>query len=174
VSLVSQDPLSALNPAMTIFNAIAEPLLARNVAKQAIATRVRDVSALVDLDSALLARTSHKLSVGQAQRVCIARALASAPSLIAFDEPLSALDARTAEEVVAAIERVRSASGAALLLVTHDLGFAQRVADRIMVLKDGHMIESGAASAFFKEPRSDYGRALIEAAGTIGDLARVA
>lgn len=174
LSLVSQDPLSALNPAMTTFDAIAEPLRARDVDRQAIATRVRDVAALVDLDTSLLTRSTHMLSVGQAQRVCIARALASEPSLIAFDEPLSALDTRTAKEVVAAIERVRSANGAALLFVTHDLGFARRVADRVIVLKDGCMIESGTASAFFEEPRSDYGRALIEAAGTIGDLARVA
>jgi peptide/nickel transport system ATP-binding protein len=167
---VSQDPLSALHPAMTCFEAIAEPLLARGLSRTAIAARVQAIAAPLGLAPQHLRRASHALSVGQAQRACLARALVANASLVVFDEPLSALDDATAAEVTDAIALARAAHGTAMLFVTHDLGFARRVAEHIVVLRHGAIVESAPAGAFFRAPQTPYGRALIEAAHAIGDV----
>ena len=91
-------------------------------------------------------------------------------SLIVFDEPLSALDEATAADVVAAIERARAAHGTAMLFVTHDLGFARRIADRIVVLRLGQMVESASTRDFFQAPQTSYGRALVAASRAIGEV----
>lgn len=167
---VSQDPLSALHPTMTCFDTIAEPLLARGISAPEIAARVQSTAALLGLETQHLQHTSHALSVGQAQRACLARALVANASLIVFDEPLSALDEATAADVVAAIERARAAHGTAMLFVTHDLGFARRIADRIVVLRLGQMVESASTRDFFQAPQTSYGRALVAASRAIGEV----
>jgi peptide/nickel transport system ATP-binding protein len=167
---VSQDPLSALHPAMTCFEAIAEPLLAQGVAQAEIAARVGAIATLLGLGPQHLQRGTHALSVGQAQRACLARALVANASLVVFDEPLSALDEGTAGEVIAAIERARAAHGTAMLFVTHDLGFARRIAESVVVLRHGRVVEAGPAEAFFRAPRTPYARALVQAAREIGEV----
>ncbi len=167
---VSQDPLSALHPAMTCFDAIAEPLLARGLAHAEIAARVHATAALLGLEEHHLQRASPSLSVGQAQRACLARALVANASLVVFDEPLSALDETTAGEVIAAIERARAAHGTAMLFVTHDLGFARRIAEHIVVLRQGRVVEAAPAADFFRAPRTPYGQALVDAARAIGEV----
>lgn len=171
---VSQDPLSALHPIMRCFDAIAEPLLAEGVAPADIDERVRAVADLLGLGPEHLERTTHALSVGQAQRACLARALIANASLIVFDEPLSALDQATAGEVIAAIERARATRGTAMLFVTHDLGFAQRIAERVVVLRQGRIVETGSVAEFFRAAQTDYGRALVEAAQAIGEVREAA
>ncbi len=167
---VSQDPLSALHPTMTCFDAIAEPLSARRVPAAEIRARVDAIATLLGLTALILQRGTQTLSVGQAQRACLARALVANPALVVFDEPLSALDQATAEEVVAAMERARARFGTAMIVVTHDLGFARRIADDIIVLRQGRIVEAAPAEAFFRAPRSAYGRTLCDAARTLGDL----
>ena len=171
---VSQDPLSALHPTMRCFDAIAEPLVADGVAPAEIDERVRAVANLLGLGPGHLERTTHALSVGQAQRACLARALIANASLIVFDEPLSALDEATAGEVIVAIERARAAHGTATLFVTHDLGFAQRIAERIIVLRQGRIVETGSVAGFFRAPCTAYGQALVEAARAIGEVREAA
>ena len=117
---------------------------------------------------------TQQLSVGQAQRACLARALIANPSLIVFDEPLSALDESTANEVVGAIQQARSTFGTAMVFVTHDLGFAQQVADEVHVLRHGRVVETASTRAFFTQPQSAYGRALLEAARSLGDVSAAA
>jgi len=87
-----------------------------------------------------------------------------------FDEPLSALDEATAQDVVEAIRQARAAHGTAMLFVTHDLGFARQVAETIIVLRQGRVVETGPAAAFFAAPRTPYGRALVDAAQALGDI----
>jgi peptide/nickel transport system ATP-binding protein len=172
--LVSQDPLSALHPAMRCIDAIAEPLMVRGVAEPSRRARVREIASLLRLEPRHLDQLTQQLSVGQAQRACLARALIANPSLIVFDEPLSALDESTANEVVGAIQQARSSFGTAMVFVTHDLGFAQQVADEVHVLRHGRVVETASTRAFFTQPQSAYGRALLEAARSLGDVTAAA
>lgn len=172
--LVFQDPLSALNPALRGDFAIAEPLVAGG---QPVASSLREARVLaprLGLDPSLLDRHAHDLSVGQAQRVCIARAVITNPRLIVLDEPLSALDHDRADEVIDLLLRLKSEFKPSLLVVTHDLGFARRIADRILVLRNGSVVECQDVEAFFAHPETEYSRALVSAARAIGDLGDMA
>jgi peptide/nickel transport system ATP-binding protein len=169
-ALVLQDPIAALCPAHNVVTAIAEPLLGQGVPRANAFVQAAEAAAEVGLPKDLLSRLPHRLSLGQAQRVCIARALVARPRLVLLDEPLSALDPANGAEVTALLGRLRARHRLALLIVTHDLGFARAIADRIAVLRDGQIIEQASADAFFAAPTSDYGRALVAAGRVLGDL----
>ena len=170
--LVFQDPLGALNPAMRADAAVAEPLVAQGVHPAEAIAQARALARRLGLDDAQLEQRTHQLSVGQAQRVAIARALVCNARLIVLDEPLSALDHDTAQDVTGMIRGIRDAFGPAMLVVTHDLGFAARIADRVVVLRHGRHVETAAAAAFFERPATEYGRALLSAARSLGDVGR--
>ena len=173
-ALVLQDPMAALCPAHRVIDAVAEPLRAAGMTRALAHERAARAVDETGLPASLLTRLPNRLSLGQAQRVCIARALVSRPGLVLMDEPLSALDADSGDGIIALLHRLRDRHGLAFLIVTHDLGFAQDLADRVAVLRDGRLIEKSNARAFFARPASDYGRVLIEAARFLGDLERAA
>lgn len=172
-ALVLQDPMAALCPAHSVAEAIAEPLRAAGLPRRAALVRAAEAAAEAGLTADLLRRLPHRLSLGQAQRVCIARALVSRPALVLMDEPLSALDPVTGAAVVALIGRLR-ARRLGFLIVTHDLRFARAVADRVAVMRDGRILEQAGADDFFAAPASAYGRALLAAARALGALERAA
>ena len=173
-ALVLQDPLAALCPAHSVAEAVAEPLIARGLPRAAALDRATEAVAEAGLPASLLSRLPHRLSLGQAQRVCIARALVARPRLVLMDEPLSALDPETGAGIIALLGELRARHRLAFLVVTHDLGFARALADRVAVLRQGRIVEEGKADAFFAGASSPYGQALVAAARVLGDLERVA
>ena len=125
--------------------------------------RVHEAADFVGLDPALLERSPFELSGGMCQRVGIVMAMLLRPQVLLADEPTSALDASVEVEVMRELLALRAQFGTAIMLVTHDMGVAARMADRLLVLKDGRMVEIGSAADVLCHPQADYTRALIAA-----------
>lgn len=167
-SLVMQEPLSAFNPVLSLRQSIMEPLKAQN--KTTTETRLAQLCEHLELPLALLDRKPNQVSIGQAQRAGILRALISEPPLILFDEPLSALDAVTQKKTAQLIADLQQEQGFSALIVTHDLGYAAAFSDYIAVLRKGYIEEITPTAEFIKKPQSDYGHELRSAAFTLGSL----
>ncbi len=178
IGLVPQDPNNSLNPVKRIGESLSEALRIHGWGtKQAIAARVLELLERVGIDDpARRARQyPHELSGGMKQRVLIAAAIALEPELIIADEPTSALDVTVQRRVLDLIDELRRETGASVLLVTHDLGVAQERADRIVVMKDGRLVEQGRTADVAARPRDEYTRTLIaEAAVFAGTSPREA
>ncbi|WP_370401766.1 ABC transporter ATP-binding protein [Sulfitobacter sp. JB4-11] len=171
-ALVMQEPRAAFNPRLSLRRSVMEPVVAQKLAVDA--TRLDRLCEALEVQPELLDRRPHQISIGQAQRVGILRALIAAPPLVLFDEPLSALDAVTQKHTARLIADVQAQEGFAALIVTHDLGYAASFADEIAVLRAGQIEEFAAAQAFVQAPQTAYGRALRDAAFALGALERVA
>ncbi|MEP2891849.1 ABC transporter ATP-binding protein [Tateyamaria sp.] len=169
-ALVMQEPRSAFNPRMSLRRSVMEPLRGRSPANDRLAHLCSGLEVAPDL----LDRRPTEVSIGQAQRVGILRALIAAPPLVLFDEPLSALDAVTQKHTARLIAQMQREEGFAALIVTHDLGYAAAFADNIAVLRAGRIQELTAARAFVEAPQTAYGRTLRDAAFSLGSLERVA
>ncbi|MEH6446247.1 MAG: ATP-binding cassette domain-containing protein [Oceanospirillaceae bacterium] len=170
VSWVMQNPLAALNPLQPVGISVTEGLYKSKLSKVHQHSCLEQVFAQVQLPMSLSLRTPNQLSIGQAQRVCIARALISLPELIFFDESLSALDAVVQKQIGQMIDDVKRSKGLSYLFVTHDLGFTSAYADKILLLKAGKVEAYQSAGEFFNAPASHYAAALIEAATVLGVL----
>ena len=171
-SLVMQEPRAAFNPALTLRRSVMEPVLARRL--DLPDGRFDRLCAGLELDPALLDRQPQEVSIGQAQRVAILRALIAGSPLVLFDEPLSALDAVTQKHTANLIASLQKEEGFAALVVTHDLGYAAAHADDVVILHDGRIEETASAQTFFRAPQTTYGRALCDAALALGALERAA
>ncbi|MCI1635450.1 ABC transporter ATP-binding protein [Bifidobacterium sp.] len=169
-SIVFQDPFSSLDPRWTVGRSIGETLeLQTNAPSRAeIERRSREAMRRVSLDDSLLFdRYPMDLSGGQAQRVAIARALVSSPRVLLADEAMSAIDMSARIQILHTLEAIRSAKSVhpmTMLLVSHDLGMVQHIADSIVVLRDGAVIEYGKADAMLNNPQQEYTKQLIAAA----------
>ncbi|MEM9348640.1 MAG: dipeptide/oligopeptide/nickel ABC transporter ATP-binding protein [Pseudomonadota bacterium] len=171
-SLVMQEPRSAFNPALSLRQSVSEPLIARRMTMEP--SRLKRLCEGLELPIDLLDRRPTEVSIGQAQRVGILRALIASSPLILFDEPLSALDATTQKHTAGLIADLQTEEGFAALIVTHDLGYACAYGDDIAVLRSGRIEEFGDASAFVASPRTEYGLLLRDAAFALGALELVA
>jgi ABC-type glutathione transport system ATPase component len=161
VHLVFQDSAGVLNPALTIREILREPLQA-----QGLPVREGDLARVledVNLPTAYLARHPTDLSGGQRQRVAIARGLVLRPRLLLLDEPLSALDVSTQRELIALLLRVQREHGLTYIIVSHDLDVMRTLADQIMVLYRGEVVEQGTTPDIFARPEQDYTRTLVAA-----------
>jgi oligopeptide/dipeptide ABC transporter ATP-binding protein len=165
VQMVFQDPAGALNPRQTIYESVAEGLRVHGL-HQEEERRVADALASAGLrpPERFFLRYPHELSGGQRQRVVIAGALVLEPRLIVADEPVSMLDASVRGEILSLLLRLRREYGLALLIVTHDLGLAWSVADRVAVMYLGKIVEVGPAEDVLTRPLHPYTRALLEVA----------
>jgi oligopeptide/dipeptide ABC transporter ATP-binding protein len=172
VQMVFQDPAGALNPRQTIYESVAEGLRVHRI-HQDEERRVADALASAGLrpPERFFLRYPHELSGGQRQRVVIAGALVLEPKLIVADEPVSMLDASVRGEILALLLRLRRELGLALLVVTHDLGLAWTVADRVAVMYLGKIVEVGPAEEVLTRPLHPYTQALLEVAPGPGGAA---
>ncbi|GAA0413877.1 hypothetical protein GCM10009530_78060 [Microbispora corallina] len=162
-ALVMQSPQAALNPTMRL-GTLMRRALARHGVKGADAqARAEEAVRAVLLDPEILRRYPHQVSGGQAQRFAIALALALGAEVVLADEPTSALDVTVQAEVVGVLRRLRDERGLAVLLVSHDLALVSTIADRVVVMRDGAVVESGAAAELFSRPSDAYTRELIAA-----------
>ncbi|WP_035808795.1 dipeptide ABC transporter ATP-binding protein [Curtobacterium sp. UNCCL17] len=165
VGIVFQDPASSLNPRQTIGWSIAEPLLVHGTDSAGErAERVRELLTAVQLDPTWAERFPHQLSGGQRQRVAVARALALRPALVIADEPTSALDVTVQAAVLDLLAGLQREFGFGMLLISHDLAVVRQLADQVIVLRDGRVVERGSTDAVLDDPHQDYTRMLLAAA----------
>ncbi|MBL0371800.1 ABC transporter ATP-binding protein [Rhizobium sp. KVB221] len=160
-SLLFQDPVTSFNPRQRIGAMIAEP---RRIAG-AGSTRMEDIAALAGtagLSAQLLSRFPHALSGGQARRAAVARALSVVPKLIVADEPTAGLDVSVQGGVLNLFLDIRQQQRTAFLLITHNLSVARHIADRVVILYLGRVVESGPAAEIFRAPRHPYTMALLD------------
>jgi oligopeptide/dipeptide ABC transporter ATP-binding protein len=160
LQLVFQDPSSALDPRMRIGAAVAEAL---EPGEAGAAGQVAGWLEAVGLDPALAGRFPHQVSGGQRQRVTLARALAARPEVLLLDEPFSALDAETRQEVIELLGELRGRFGIPMVIVGHDLATLRRAANRVAVMYLGRVVELGEVGAALEEPLHPYTRALLAA-----------
>ncbi|WP_433087122.1 ATP-binding cassette domain-containing protein [Dactylosporangium sp. CA-052675] len=164
MQMIFQDPYSSLDPRMTIKDAVAEPLMVHTDKDRA--TREREAVELLDkvgIGSRYLGRYPAELSGGQLQRVAIARALTMKPSLIVCDEPVAALDVSVRAQVLNLLLDLQEELGLAYLFVCHDLALVEVIADRVMVMASGEVVESDATERIFADPQQEYTKKLLAA-----------
>jgi peptide/nickel transport system ATP-binding protein len=162
ISVVYQDPLGSFDPRWTVRRIIADALPADLYPDaQARSRRTRDLLVDVGLGEEHVDRRPLLLSGGQRQRVAIARALAPEPSLIVCDEPVSALDVTIQAQVLDLLAELQQQLGLSYLFISHDLGVIHYVADRVLVMRDGRVVESGTAAEIFEAPSHPYTRQLL-------------
>jgi glutathione transport system ATP-binding protein len=164
IQYVFQDPLASLDPRLTIGFSIAEPIHThRLLAGAAVEQRVHELLRLVGLPPEHAQRYPHELSGGQRQRCCIARALASEPSLIIADEAVAALDVSIRAQVVNLLMELQARLGIAYLFISHDMAVVERVSHRVAVMYLGQIVEIGPRQAVFGDPQHAYTRRLLAA-----------
>jgi peptide/nickel transport system ATP-binding protein len=173
--LVFQDPYAALNPMLTVGEAILEPLRVHGVggSRAEQKARVRELLRTVGLSEDAEQRYPHEFSGGQRQRVCIARALALRPKLIVCDESVSALDVSVQAQVLNLLNDLKRDLGITYLFITHDLSVARFMSDRLLVMSQGRIVESGPAAEVYAHPQHPYTQQLLAAIPS-DDPARIA
>lgn len=164
--IVFQDPYASLDPRMSVGRIVGEPLWALGIAGDRRA-RVREVLTQVGLDGAAADRFPHEFSGGQRQRIALARAIAHRPRILVGDEPLSALDVTVRAQILGLFDRLRQDEGMTIIMVSHDIGVVQNLCDRVVVMKDGRIVERGETASVLRTPRADYTRALLAAIPSI-------
>jgi peptide/nickel transport system ATP-binding protein len=168
VALVMQSPQSSLNPTMRLGTLMRRALALHGVTGDEARARMADALTSVGLPEAIGRRYPHQVSGGQAQRFGIAMAVALGAEVIAADEPTSALDVTVQAGVMRLLQRLRDERGMGLLLVSHDLALVSTVADEVLVMRDGDVVESGPSRAVLDSPEHDYTRELLAAVPTLG------
>lgn len=162
--MIFQDPYSSLNPRMTIGQLVAEGLrFMPELSAQAKRDRLDEVLTEVGLGPEYAPRYPHEMSGGQRQRVAIARAIVRRPAFVIADEPVSALDVTVRAQVLALFAQLQEKHGFSCLFISHDLGVVEQVADRVIVMREGEVIEQGPRDAIFDQPASAYTRRLLQA-----------
>jgi peptide/nickel transport system ATP-binding protein len=165
VQMIFQDPFASLNPRMRVYEILEEGLAALQPDLDASQRRARleRLTDQVGLRREALGRYPHEFSGGQRQRIAIARALAVQPQLIVCDEPTSALDVSVQAQILNLLRELQRELGVAYLFITHNIGVVEYVADRLVVMRGGRIVEQGACSEVLAQPRQDYTRQLLAA-----------
>ena len=163
MQMVFQDPFSSLSPRMTVLDIIGEPLWAQGIRGQQLEDRVRELAALVGLNTGHLNRYPNAFSGGQRQRIGIARALATHPGLIVADEPVSALDVSIQAQILNLLQDLQDKLGLTYLFIAHDLSVVEHIADRVAVMYVGKIIELADTEELYLNPKHPYTEALLSA-----------
>jgi len=164
MQMIFQDPYASLNPRMTVYDTLAEPLLLHKICTR----KTLDAAVYGLMDSVGLARESilrypHEFSGGQRQRIAIGRAIATKPAFIVADEPVSALDVTIQAQILDLLLDLVDQFNLTMLFISHDLGVVRYLSDRIVVLKEGRLVESGRVQEVFDTPTQEYTRKLLNA-----------
>ena len=162
VGMVFQDPLGSLNPRMTVRATLGEVPGCRGAERQS------ELLGLVGLDATALDKYPHEFSGGQRQRICIARAIAARPDLLICDEAVSALDLAIRSQVLDLLGDLKARLGLSLMFITHDLGVVQHMADRLIVMHRGKIVEEGDCAEVLRSPKAEYTRYLMKSVPRIG------
>ncbi|WP_309102627.1 ABC transporter ATP-binding protein [Microbacterium sp.] len=163
LQIVFQDPMGALDPRMTVWDIIAEPMFAIGMGKDEVQDRVEELMGLVGLDPAHSDRFPTAFSGGQRQRIGIARALSTNPKVVVLDEPVSALDVSIQAGVINLLDELKAKLGLSYLFVAHDLAVVRHIADRVAVMYKGEFVEHGDVDQVFDDPQHPYTKALLSA-----------
>lgn len=173
VQMVFQDPYNSLNPRMTVGQLLTELLTVHRLERRdRMAGRVTELLALVGLDDGIAGRYAHELSGGQRQRVGIARALAMNPEVVIADEPVSALDVSVQAQILNLLVGLVGKTGITLIMIAHDLAVVRYVCRRIVVMKEGGIVEQGESAAVIENPAMAYTKALLGAVPDIDAVIR--
>ena len=166
MQVVFQDPFSSLSPRLSAFQIVEEGMLVHGIGSDRDDRRrlVAEHLDEVGIDPATMDRYPHEFSGGQRQRIAVARALVLKPRFLMLDEPTSALDMTVQAQIVDLLRELQRRHGLAYLFISHDLRVVRALANHLIVLRDGKVVEAGPAQAVFESPRSDYTRALMAAA----------
>lgn len=165
VQMVFQDPFASLNPRLSVGTIVAEPLVIHGLGNRAERNRkVSDMLEAVGLSANDAVRAPHAFSGGQRQRIAIARALIVDPEIVILDEPLSALDVTIQRQILGLLAELKERRKLSYLFITHDLGVARAVSDRVSVMNHGRIVEAGSAEAVFEKPSDPYTVRLLAAA----------
>ncbi|SEG87509.1 peptide/nickel transport system ATP-binding protein [Actinacidiphila yanglinensis] len=168
IQAVQQDPLGSFDPRYSVERVVGEAVARAGVRGRAERlARAAELLDRVGLPAAVLGRRPGELSGGQRQRVALARALATSPGVVVCDEPVSALDVSVQAQILDLLADIRRDTGVALLFISHDLAVVRHVSDRIAVMKDGRVVESGPVREVFDAPSHAYTRALLSAASPL-------
>ncbi|MFG2441345.1 ABC transporter ATP-binding protein [Nocardia fluminea] len=164
VQPIFQNPYGSLDPMYSIFRTIEEPLRVHKIGTSAEREAVvRDLLEKVSLPASVLRRYPNELSGGQRQRVAIARALALSPEMVVCDEAVSALDVLVQAQILTLLNDLQAELGLTYLFITHDLAVVRQIADNVLVMREGKVLEAATTDEVFAAPREDYTRALLEA-----------
>ena len=164
ISMIFQDPMTSLDPAFCVGDQIAEVLqIHKGMDKDAAKAQAIELMELVQIPDAgkRYGQRPYQFSGGMRQRIVIAIALAAEPKILLADEPTTALDEETQEEILKLLKEVQAKTGVAVLFITHDLSIVEDVADRVAVMKDGQLVEEGRVSEVFEEPNHEYTKKLL-------------
>ena len=163
LQMIFQDPMSSLNPRMKVGDIIGEaPVLHGLVSATEKTDYVANLLKKVSLDPDYAKRFAHQFSGGQRQRICIARALAVQPDFLICDESVAALDVSIQAQIINLFQQLRADLGLTYLFISHDLGVVQHLADRVVVMYLGRVVETGPSNDLFSEPLHPYTRALLD------------
>ena len=171
LQMIFQDPVSSLNPRRRVRNIVAEPLLIAGVRnKEEIDHKVQKALEAVGMDPKItMDRRPHQFSGGQCQRICIARALITEPSMIICDEPVSALDVSVQAQILNLLEDMKERFGLTLLFISHDLAVVKNISDRVVVMYLGKICELGDSERLYRRPAHPYTAGLIATIPKIGN-----
>jgi microcin C transport system ATP-binding protein len=169
MQIVFQDPYGSLSPRMTVEQIVAEGLEVHGVGREDRRAQVAAILSEVGLDPAMMDRYPHEFSGGQRQRIAIARAMILRPKLVVLDEPTSALDMTVQVQIVELLRSLQRKNAIAYLFISHDLKVVRALSHKVIVMKNGDVVEQGQAEALFSDPQTRYTRDLLEAAfGRLG------
>jgi ABC-type microcin C transport system duplicated ATPase subunit YejF len=165
VQIIFQNPYNSLDPKMRIIDVVAEPLVIHRLCpKKMIRDTVLDLLDLVGLGESALYRLPREFSGGERQRICIARVLAVEPACIILDEPISSLDLTIQAKLLDLFMDLKKKFNLTYILISHNLAVVRNITDRVLVMKDGRVVEQGRTEDIFRDPRQEYTKALLEAA----------
>ncbi|MCP1659884.1 ABC transporter ATP-binding protein [Neisseria perflava] len=168
IQMVFQDPFGAFNPRMNVLEIVSEGLRVHepDLPRAEVVARVKAVLQRVGLLEDALYRYPHAFSGGQRQRLAIARAVVVKPEILVLDEPTSALDVQWQQQILELLADLQRQYGLSLIIISHDLAVIRALSHRVLVLKDGRVVEQGSLEAVFAKPKSDYTKNLLQHAGT--------
>ena len=170
IKMIFQDPYSSLNPRMTVRDIIGEPADIEHVYKteEEREKLILDTMEMVGLNKDFADRYPHEFSGGQRQRIGIARAIILRPEIVVCDEPVSALDVSVQAKIINLLKELQAKMNISYIFISHDLGVVKHIADRVLVMYQGHVVEEGTRDEIFENPKNDYTKLLLASIPEIG------